>query len=82
MPAQKSGVTKEDLKNFKTEIVHQFRIFHQEMLTQIKHIREGVANLDQKIDRFREEIKEKLNNATQLTGLAVIPAGQKKETTY
>ena len=82
MPVQKSGVTKEDLKNFKTEIVHQFRIFHQEMLTQIKHIREGVANLDQKIDRFREEIKEKLNNATQLTGLAVIPAGQKKETTY
>jgi hypothetical protein len=65
MPAQKSGVTKEDLKTFKEEIVHQFHVISEDVITQVKQVAEGVANVNEKTDRTRQELKEEIDNKTQ-----------------
>jgi uncharacterized small protein (DUF1192 family) len=71
MPAQKGGLTKEDLKNFKTEIVHQFHVISEDVITQVKQVAEGVANVNEKIDRTRQELKEEIDNKTQPIAQAV-----------
>jgi uncharacterized protein YoxC len=71
MPAAKGGLTKEDLKNFKTEIVHQFHVISEDVITQVKQVAEGVANVNEKIDRTRQELKEEIDNKTQPIAQAV-----------
>jgi len=65
MPAQKDGVTKEDLKNFKAEIVHQFHVISEDVITQVKQVAEGVANVNEKLDRRFNELKAEIQETRQ-----------------
>jgi predicted nuclease with TOPRIM domain len=65
MPAQKGGVTKEDLKSFKAEIIHQFHVFHEDVITQVKQVAEGVANVNEKLDRRFNELKAEIQETRQ-----------------
>jgi len=53
MASQKGNVNKGDLKTFKEEIVHQFHIISEEVISQVKLVAEGVANANEKLDRTR-----------------------------
>lgn len=72
MPAQKGGVTKEDLKTFKEEIVHQFHVISEDVFSQVKQVAEGVANVNEKLDRTREELKVEIDTKIQPVGQAVV----------
>ncbi len=39
------------LGDFKEEIIHQFHIISEDVITKVKQVAEGVVNLDQKFDR-------------------------------
>jgi hypothetical protein len=65
MPAQKSGVTKEDLKTFKEEIVHQFHVISEDVISQVKFVAEGVANVNEKLDRRFNELKAEIQETRQ-----------------
>ena len=45
MPAQKGAATKEDLKTLKEEIVHPFHLISEDVISQVKLVAEGVANV-------------------------------------
>jgi predicted nucleic acid-binding Zn-ribbon protein len=72
MPSQNGGVTKEDLKNFKEEIVHQFHVVSEGIIDQVKLVAEGVANVNEKLERTRKELKEEIDNKTQPIAQAVL----------
>jgi chromosome segregation ATPase len=72
MPAQKGGVTKEDLKNFKEEIVHQFHVISEDVISQVKLVAEGVVTVNEKLERTRQELKEEIDNKTQPIARAVL----------
>ncbi|NWF93596.1 MAG: hypothetical protein HXY46_11805 [Syntrophaceae bacterium] len=65
MPSQKSGGMKEDLKNFKAEIVHQFHVISEDVITQVKQVAEGVANVNEKLDRRFNELKAEIQETRQ-----------------
>jgi hypothetical protein len=46
MSARKVKATQEDLQNFKEEIVHQFHIVSEDIISQVKQVAEGVANVN------------------------------------
>jgi len=71
MLAQKGDLTKEDLKNFKTEIVHQFHVISEDVIAQVKQVAEGVANVNERIDKTHQELKEEINSKTQPIAQAV-----------
>jgi len=71
MPSQKSGVTKEDLKNFKEEIVHQFHVISEDVISQVKLVAEGVATVNERLERTRQELKEEIDTKTQPIAQAV-----------
>jgi hypothetical protein len=48
-----SGVAREDLRTFKEEIVHQFHVISEDVISQVKQVAEGVANVNEKLDRTR-----------------------------
>jgi gas vesicle protein len=72
MPAQKGGVTKEDLTTFKEEIVHQFHVVSEDVISQVKLVAEGVANVKEELYRTREELKAEIDNKTQPVAQAVV----------
>jgi uncharacterized phage infection (PIP) family protein YhgE len=57
---RKKAETREDLNSFKEEMIHQFHLFSVGLVDQIKQVAEGVANINEKLDRFREEIKNQV----------------------
>jgi len=65
MGSQKANVTKGDLKTFKEEIVHQFHIISDDVISQVKLVAEGVANANEKLDRTRLEFKTEIQEARQ-----------------
>jgi hypothetical protein len=65
MPPQKSGLTKEDLKNFKEEIIHQFHIVSEGVIDQVKLVAEGVATVNEKLDRIHQELKTEIHETRQ-----------------
>jgi hypothetical protein len=65
MAAQKGGLTKEDLKTFKEEIVHRFHLISEDVITQVKQVAEGVANVDEKLDRTRQELRTEIQETRQ-----------------
>jgi predicted nucleic acid-binding Zn-ribbon protein len=71
MPAHATGVTKEDLKGFKEEIVQQFHVSTEGIRDEVKQVAEGVAAVDEKIERTRQELKEEIDNKTQPIAQAV-----------
>ena len=72
MPSQKGGVAKQDLKGFKEEIVHQFHVISEGVIDQVKQVAEGVANVDEKLDRRFNELKAEIDNKTQPIAQAVL----------
>ena len=65
MPSQKGGVAKQDLKGFKEEIVHQFHVISEGVIDQVKQVAEGVANVNEKLDRRFNELKAKIQETRQ-----------------
>ncbi len=72
MSTQKIGLTKEDLRSFKEEIIHQFHVVSEGVIDQVKLVAEGVANVNEKLERTRKELKEEIDNKTQPIAQAVL----------
>ena len=72
MSTQKIGLTKEDLKSIKDEIIHQFHVVSEGVIDQVKLVAEGVANVNEKLERTRKELKEEIDNKTQPIAQAVL----------
>jgi chromosome segregation ATPase len=72
MPSQKNDLTKDDLKNFKEEIVQQFHVISEDVISQVKLVAEGVATGNEKLERTRKELKEEIDNKTQPIAQAVL----------
>ena len=65
MSSQKSGLTKDDLKSLKEEIIHQFHVVFEGIIDQVKLVAEGVTTGNEKLERTRKELKEEIDNKTQ-----------------
>jgi len=60
MAIRKEGVTKQDLQEFKEEIVHQFHVISEDVISQVKLVAEGVINVNEKLERTRQELKTEI----------------------
>jgi predicted DNA-binding protein YlxM (UPF0122 family) len=58
-------VTKQDLKSFEEEIVHQFHVVSEGVIDQVKQVAEGVANVNEKLDRRFNELKAEIQETRQ-----------------
>jgi hypothetical protein len=65
MSTQKGSPIKEDLQNFKEEIVHQFYVISEGVIGQVKQVAEGVANVNEKLDRRFNELKAEIQETRQ-----------------
>ena len=70
MADRKAPGGKEDLKKFREEIVHQFHVISEDVISQVKQVGEGVANVNEKLDRRFNELKTEI----QETGQEVLAA--------
>src|SRR4030042_1888073 len=75
--SQKSGLTKDDLKSFKEEIIHQFHVVSEGVIDQVKLVAEGVATVNEKLERTRKELREEIDNKTQPIAQAVLELSSK-----
>ncbi|MGZ3798027.1 MAG: hypothetical protein ACXVB1_16770 [Pseudobdellovibrionaceae bacterium] len=65
MPPQKSGLTRDDLKSFKEEIIHQFHVASEGVIDQVKLVAEGVTIANEKLDRIHQESKTEIQETRQ-----------------
>ncbi len=72
MTVQKAGVTKDDLKTFKEEIVDQFHVISEGIISQVKLVAEGVGNVNERMDRKFNELKSEIDSKTQPIAQAVL----------
>jgi len=72
MGDRKASGSKEDLKKFKEEIVHQFHVISEGVIDQVKLVAEGVATVNERLERTRQELKEEIEKKTQPIALAVV----------
>jgi phage-related minor tail protein len=72
MVDRKAPGSKEDLKKFKEEIVHQFHVVSEGVIDQVKLVGEGVATTNEKLERTRTELKEEIDNKTQPIAQALL----------
>jgi SMC interacting uncharacterized protein involved in chromosome segregation len=72
MPVKKGNPKKGEGQNLKEQIVHEFHIISEGLVSQIKQVAEGVANVDQKLDRTRQELKAEIEEKTQPIAQAVV----------
>ena len=77
MSPQKSGLTRDDLKSFKEEIIHQFHVVSEGVIDQVKLVAEGVTTANEKLERTRKELKEEIDNKTQPIAQAVLELSDK-----
>ena len=61
MNVDKTGSTKEDLRDFKEEIVRQFHIISEDVISHLKVVAEGVLSVDEKVERTRLELKSEIH---------------------
>ena len=63
MASNQDFVTKEDIKSVKEEILNQFRVISEDVISHVRAVADGVLHVDEKLDRhyahFRNEIGEK-----------------------
>jgi len=81
MSDRKAPGNKEDLKKFKEEIVHQFHVISEDVISQVKQVAEGVANVNEKLDRTREELKAEIDNKIQPVTQAVVSLSEQLDKT-
>ncbi len=55
MDAPKDAATREDLQNFKAEIIHEFYVVSDVLIDQIKLLAEGHSGILQRFDRMEKE---------------------------
>jgi len=72
MSDRKVPRSKEDLKKFRDEIVHQFHVVSEGVIDQVKLVADGVATVNNQLDRTRKELKEEIDNKTQPIAQAVL----------
>jgi predicted nucleic acid-binding Zn-ribbon protein len=72
MGDRKASGSKEDLKKFQEEIVHQFHVVSEGVIDQVKLVADGVATVNGKLERTRKELKEEIDNKTQPIAQAVL----------
>ena len=72
MVVSKGAATKEDLKKFKEEIIHQFHVISEDVISQVKQVAEGVVNVDEKLDRRFNELRTEIDDKTQPIAQAVL----------
>lgn len=65
MPSQKNSLTKADLKSFKEDIIHQFHVVSEGVIDQVKLVAEGVATVNEKLDRIHQELKMEIQETRQ-----------------
>jgi len=65
MRVRKASGSKEDLKQFKEAIVHQFHVISKNVISHVKQVAEGVANVDEKLDRRFNELKNEIQETRQ-----------------
>jgi len=65
MNGRKGSATKEDLQNFKEEMLHQFHVISEGVIDQVKQVAEGVANVNEKLDRGFNELKAEIQETRQ-----------------
>ena len=61
----KKAATKEDLNTFKEEILHQFRITSEGLRSDVKQVAEGVAVVNERMDRGLEGLKREMQETRQ-----------------
>ena len=61
----KGVATKEDLRKFKEEIVHRFHVISEDVISQVKQVAEGVANVNEKLDRTGQELRNEIQETRQ-----------------
>ena len=71
MGDRKVPANKEDLKKFRDEIVHQFHVVSEGVIDQVKLVADGVATVNNQLDRTRKELKEEIDHKTQPIAQAV-----------
>ncbi len=49
------------LGNFREEIVHQFHVVSEDVISKVKQVAEGVANLNEKFDRRIDGLEQKMD---------------------
>jgi hypothetical protein len=62
-PAYKAGLTGH--VPVKEEIIHQFHIISEDVITKVKQVAEGVVNLDQKFDRRLDGLDRTIDEKNQ-----------------
>jgi hypothetical protein len=65
MPSQKTSITKEDLKDFKEEIVHQVHVISEGVIGEVKQVAERVVTVNDKLDRIHQELKIEIQDTRQ-----------------
>lgn len=71
MGERKATGSKEDLKKFREEIVHQFHVISEDVISQVKQVAEGVTTVNERLEVARNELKEEIDNKTQPIAQAV-----------
>ncbi len=72
MPGRKLTPKKDSGRNSEERIIHEFHIISEGLISQIKQVAEGVANVDEKLDRTRLELKAEIEEKTQPIAQAVV----------
>jgi hypothetical protein len=75
MPVRKNSSKKGDAQSFKDEIIHEFHVISEGIITQVKKVAEGVANVNEKLDRTRQELKADIEEKTHPIAQAVVRFG-------
>jgi len=57
MGISKDSKSEKGKDTFKEEIIHQFHVISENIIDQVKGVAEGVATLNEKVERYREESK-------------------------
>ena len=66
MSSQETYILIGDLKNIKDEIIHEFHRGAEIISGELKLLAEGIFSLNEKIERFRQEIKDEIEIKTRL----------------
>jgi chromosome segregation ATPase len=80
MPVKKGSLKTGKGQGSEERIVHEFHIISEGLLSQVKQVAEGVANVDQKLDRTRLELKGEIEEKTQPITQAVVSLDNKVTT--
>ena len=53
------------MQSFKKEIIHEFHVIFEGIISQVKQVAEGVASVNEKLDRIRQELKTEIQGIRQ-----------------